>query len=86
MTRPFRTFDYDATLTRTFCLADLLPATHPARHLVAWLATLDLAPLYALYTPIGGHPYDPRGLLALWLYAYMTGTASSRQLEAAIGA
>jgi transposase len=83
MARPFRTFDYDAALTRTFCLEDLLPAAHPARLLVAFLQTLDLTKLYSLYTPIGGHPYDPRGLLALWLYAYMTGVTSSRQLEVA---
>jgi len=84
MARPFRSFDYEATLTRTCCLDDLLPAMHPARQLVALLATLDLTPLYALYTPIGAHPYDPRGLLALWLYGYMTGVISSRQLEAAL--
>ena len=84
MARPFRLFEYDATLTRTFCLDDLLPAAHPARQLVALLDTLDLSPLYTLYTPIGGHPYEPRGLLALWLYAYMTGITSSRQLEQAI--
>lgn len=84
MGRPFRTFDYDATLTRTFCLDDLLPATHPARQLIAFLNTLDLRELYALYTPIGGHPYDPKGLLALWLLAYMSGITSSRPLETAI--
>ena len=83
MARPFRPFNYDAILTQAFCVEELLPATHPARLLVAFLASLDLAPLYRLYLPVGGHPYDPRGLLALWLYGYMTGVTSSRALERA---
>ena len=83
MSRPFRIFDHDAILEQEFRVGDLLPATHPARLLVAFLDTLDLRPLYALYLPVGGHPYDPRGLLALWLYGYMTGQTSSRQLERA---
>ena len=73
--------DYDAILTRLFCVEDLLPATHPARQLVAFLAALDLAPLYAFYLPVGGHPCDPRMMLALWLYGYVTGVTSSRKLE-----
>jgi len=81
MTRPFRPFDYAAGLQQT--ISDLLPAAHPARQLVAFLETVDLAPLYRLYLPAGAPPIDPRLLLGLWLYGYMTGQVSSRQLERA---
>jgi transposase len=84
MQRIFRPYDYDATLDHTLRVGDVLPPTHEARCLVEFLATLDLSALYALYYPIGPHPYDPRVMLALWLYGYMTGVRSSRQLERAI--
>jgi transposase len=84
MHRVFRPYDYEATLARTLCVGDALPPAHPARRLVAFLDSRDLSALYALYYPIGPHPYDPRVLLALWLYGYMSRLHSSRQLEVAI--
>jgi transposase len=83
MARPFRPCHYDAILTHAFCVEELLPAPHPAYQLVALLAALDLTPLYRLYLPVGGHPYEPRMMLALWLYGYMTGVTSARKLERA---
>lgn len=81
MARPFRPFDYAAGLQQT--IGDLLPAAHLARHVVAFLDTVDLTPLRRLYLPTGAPPMDPRLLLGLWLYGYMTGQVSSRQLERA---
>lgn len=83
MARPFRTFDYDGILEREFRIGELLPDGHLAHWLLAFLRSLDLRRLYALYLPVGGHPYDPLGLLALWLYGYMTGLHSSRKLARA---
>ena len=84
MQRIFRPYDYDAALDQTFRVGDLLPADHPARQLVAFLAPLELTELYDLYYPIGAHPYDPRVLLALWIYGYQHGICSSRKLAQAI--
>jgi len=81
MARSFRPFDYATGLHQT--VADLLPTDHPARQLVAFLDTMDLAPLYGLYLPAGAPPIDPRLQLGVWLYGYMTGQVSSRQLERA---
>ena len=81
MARPFRPFEYAAGLHQT--IGDLVPADHRARQLVAFLDTVDLAPLYGLYLPAGAPPIDPRLLLGLWLYGYLTGLVSSRQLERA---
>lgn len=81
MARPFRPFDYTTGLQQT--IGDLLPAEHVARQLVVFLDTVDLAPVYRLYLPAGAPPIAPRLLLGLWLYGYMTGQVSSRQLERA---
>ena len=84
MQRIFRPYDYAATLDQTIRVGDALPDAHPARQLAAFLDTLDLSALYALYYPIGPHPYDPQVMLALWLYGYMTGINTSRPLRQAI--
>lgn len=81
MARPFRPFEYTTGLQQT--IADLLPADHLARQLVAFLDTVDLTPVRQLYLPAGAPPIDPRLQLGLWLYGYMTGQVSSRQLERA---
>jgi len=66
-------------------LDSVLAADHPARAIWAYVARLDLGPLYA---PIkaregapGHPPADPRLLLALWLYATSGGVGSARALE-----
>ena len=84
MQRIFRPYHYPTTLAQTFRIGDLLSPDHPARLLADFLATCDLTELYARYYPIGPHPYDPRVLLALVLYGYMTGVQSSRKLERAV--
>ncbi|HEY3440288.1 MAG TPA: transposase [Paludibaculum sp.] len=84
MPRIFRPYDYAATFEQTIRVGDVLPEAHPARQLVAFLDSLDLTALYALYYPIGPHPYDPRVMLALWLYGYMTDVHTSRPLRTAI--
>ncbi|HEY3377059.1 MAG TPA: transposase [Armatimonadota bacterium] len=84
MQRIFRPYDYDATLEQTVLVSDVVFAEHPARQLMEFLDSLDLTALYDFYYPIGPHPYDPRVLLALWLYGYMTGVNTSRPLRTAI--
>ena len=63
---------------------DLLEADHPARAVWSYVLALDLAPLYDPIRARGrvaGRPaIDPRLLVALWLYATLSGFTSAREL------
>lgn len=65
-------------------LDESLPEDHPARAVWAYVAELDLGPLYGRIEAIAGGPgrppIDPRILLALWLYATIDGVGSARAL------
>ncbi len=65
-------------------LEALLPRDHRARVVWAFVANLDLAPLYAKIKArddIAGRPaIDPPLLLALWLYGTLEGIGSARLL------
>ncbi len=69
-------------------LDDLLPEEHPARFVAAFVDGLSAATLAELGIDregdsLGALAYHPCGLLAVWLYGFMTGVRSSRKLEAA---
>jgi len=63
---------------------ELLEPNHPARAVWAYVERLDLAPLYDCIRARGrvaGRPaIDPRLLVALWLYATLSGFTSAREL------
>jgi transposase len=63
---------------------ELLEADHPARAVWSYVEGLDLAPLYERIRARGslaGRPaIDPRLLVALWLYATLSGFSSAREL------
>jgi transposase len=63
---------------------ELLEADHPARAVWSYVEGLDLAPLYDRIRARGslaGRPaIDPRLLVALWLYATLSGLGSAREL------
>src|SRR5436305_5804076 len=63
---------------------ELLEAEHPARAVWSYVEGLDLAPLYDRIDARGsvaGRPaIDPRLLVALWLYATLSGFSSAREL------
>lgn len=68
-------------------LEELIPVDHPARFVAAFVDGLDRAAWCGMDIAVDGDPlgapaYDPRGLLCVWLYGFMTGTRSSRKLEA----
>ena len=69
-------------------LEELLPMDHPARFAAAFVGTLDRASWSEMEIAIDGDPlgapaYDPRAVLCVWVYGFMTGVRSSRKLEAA---
>jgi transposase len=63
---------------------ELLEPDHPARAVWAYVEGLDLTPLYDRIRARGhvaGRPaIDPRLLVALWLYATLTGFTSAREI------
>jgi transposase len=66
-------------------LDEWLPPEHLARFVDELVEQhLDLEPFYAAHTNVKGFPpYDPRMMLKLLLYGYVTGVRSSRALERA---
>jgi transposase len=63
---------------------EILEADHPARAVWSYVQGLDLTPLYDRIRARGraaGRPaIDPRLLVALWLYATLSGVTSAREL------
>jgi transposase len=63
---------------------ELLEADHPARAVWSYVEGLDLTSLYdrirARGSVAGRPPIDPRLLVALWLYATLSGFSSAREL------
>jgi transposase len=68
-------------------LDELIPCNHPSRYIATFVDTQERVWAemgIAVEGEIMGAPaYHPRALLSVWLYGFMTGTRSSRKLEAA---
>jgi transposase len=64
-------------------LDEWLPAEHLARFVDELVEQhLDLGPFYGAHTNVKGFPpYEPRMMLKVLLYGYLTGVRSSRKLE-----
>lgn len=69
-------------------LDELVSEDHPARFVAAFVDSLDRSIWSDMGIGIEGEhmgapSYHPRALLSVWLYGFMTGTRSTRKLEAA---
>lgn len=68
-------------------LDELIPGNHPARYIATFVDSQERVWAgmgIAIDGEVMGAPaYHPRALLSVWLYGFMTGTRSSRKLEAA---
>jgi len=85
---PIRPLSRDRTWLFPPTLEELIPPDHPARFVAAFVGELDRAAWAKLEIapagdPLGGPAYDPRAVLCVWLYGFMTGVRSSRKLEGA---
>jgi len=85
---PIRTLSREDTWLLPPTLDELIPPNHPARFVGAFVQALDRADWAGLEIAaegdrLGAPSYDPRGLLSVWLYGFMTRVRSSRKLEAA---
>jgi transposase len=72
-------------LLSAMTIDELIEADHPARAVWTYAEGLDLTPLYDSIRARGclaGRPaIDPRLLVALWLYATLSGYTSARELD-----
>jgi transposase len=85
---PLRILNRQQTWLFPPTLDELIPNDHPARFVAMVVDSLDTEDWGKLSISIGGEPlgapsYHPRAMLSVWLYGFMTGTRSSRKLEAA---
>src|SRR3990172_737751 len=82
---PLRPLNRQQTWLLPPTLDELIPDDHPARFIATVVDNLEESfwrKLGVLDEPLGAPSYHPRGLLSVWLYGFMTGTRSSRKLEA----
>ncbi len=83
--KTFRHYDQSQQFLIPPSLDEWLPENHLARFISDLVENvLDLGPFLASYKEARGFPpYDPRLMLKLVLYGYVTGTRSSRAIERA---
>jgi transposase len=81
--KTFRPYNPDQVLLLPPSLDDWLPAEHLARFVAELVDEhLDLSRLRAAYTEgRGAPPFDPRLMVRLLIYGYITGVRSSRAIE-----
>lgn len=85
---PFRELNRQKTWLLPPPLDELISDDHPARFVATMVGSLDHVMWEKLGVSLNGEAlgapaYHPRALLGVWLYGFMTGTRSSRKLEAA---
>lgn len=82
---PLRPLNREQTWLLPPTLDELIPDDHSARFIASVVDSLNerfWQKLGIWDEPLGAPSYHPRGLLSVWLYGFMTGTRSSRKLEA----
>ena len=83
MSKTFRPYEPDQMLLLPPSLQDWVPEGHLARFVSDLVDTLDLSAIEDAYTEERGYPpYHPCMMVKLLLYAYCTGTYSSRRIAA----
>jgi transposase len=83
--KTFRPYDHDQQFLLPPSIKDWLPEGHLARFVDELVdEVLDLDPFLNSYTDVRGYsPYDPRLMIKLVLYGYLSGVRSSRKIEKA---
>ncbi len=82
MSKTFRPYEPDQLLLLPPALSDWVPEKHLARFVGELVDGLDLSAIEETYDEERGYPpYHPRMMVKVLLYAYATGTYSSRRIE-----
>ena len=83
MSKTFRPYEPDQLLLMPPALSDWVPEKHLARFVGDLAEGLDLSAIEDTYDEERGYPpYHPRMMVKVLLYAYATGTYSSRRIAA----
>jgi transposase len=83
MAKTFRPYEPDQLLLMPPALSDWVPEQHLARFVSDVVDGLDLSTIEGAYEEERGYPpYHPRMMVKVLLYAYATGTYSSRRIAA----
>jgi transposase len=83
MSKTFRPYDPDQLLLMPPALSDWVPEEHLSRFVSDVVDSLDLSAIEETYSEERGYPpYHPRMMVKVLLYAYCTGTYSSRRIAA----
>jgi len=85
---PLRTLNREQVWLLPPSVDELIVDDHPARFVAEFVDALESSFWSDMGIGLGGDhmgapAYHPRALLSVWLYGFMTGTRSSRKLEAA---
>jgi transposase len=82
MAKTFRPYEPDQLLLMPPALSDWVPEKHVSRFVSDLVDGLDLSAIEGAYEEERGYPpYHPRMMVKVLLYAYATGTYSSRRIE-----
>jgi transposase len=83
MSKTFRPYDPEQLLLMPPALSDWVPEEHLSRFVSDVVDSLDLSAIEEVYSEERGYPpYHPRMMVKVLLYAYCTGTYSSRRIAA----
>ena len=85
---PHRPFNPEQAWLLPPALGELILEDHASRFVAAFVDGLDAETWKELEVDLEGDPmgagsYDPRALLSIWIYGFMSGVRSNRKLEAA---
>jgi len=81
----FEPIDRQQVVLEPLDIERLIPAEHPARSIWEILGRLDLRRFLGTMKSVEGHAgrnvWEPRLLIAMWIYAYSRGIFSAREIE-----
>ena len=66
------------------CPEEIVPKDHPARQVQRWVAALDTRELEKGYSSLGRRGFHPANLLAVWIYAGLTGLHYATEVTRAL--
>lgn len=79
----FKKYEIGQSLNLQIDFDDFLPAHHFSKKIEQIVSELDISSITASYSQTGQNAYNPRMLLSVIFYGYMTGIRSGRKLESA---
>jgi transposase len=81
----FEPIDRQQVVLEPLDIEQLIPEEHPARSIWEVLGRVDLSRFSADVKSVAGHAgrnvWEPRLLIAMWIYAYSRGISSAREIE-----